>query len=103
MNVLGTVRFNRKNMHEKLRKLEKGDAIVMSQDDGCKVAGQKNLLPFREQWVTTILGGHRKTREPVKKPMPDPDCDKGMVGFDRMEQQIASCAVMCCYWKVCKT
>ena len=40
MNVLGTVRFNRKNMPEELRKLEKDD-IVMSQDDGCKVEGQK--------------------------------------------------------------
>jgi len=32
------------------------------------------------------LSGHRKTREPVKKPVPVLDCDKGMVGFDRMEQ-----------------
>lgn len=54
MNVLGTVRFNGKDMPEELRKLGKGNAVAMSQDDGCKVAGQKNLLPFGEQCVTTI-------------------------------------------------
>ena len=47
MNVLGTVRFNRKNMPEKLKKLEKGDAIAMSQDHGCKVAGQKKPVTIQ--------------------------------------------------------
>lgn len=51
---MGTVRFNRKNMPEELRNLEKGDAVAMSQDDGCKVAGQKHLIPFGEQCMTTI-------------------------------------------------
>ena len=86
MNVLGTVRFNRKNMSEELRKLEK-DAIAMSQDDGCKVAGQKKPVTIqRTVHDHKYLSGHRKTREPVKKPVPVLDCDKGMVGFDRMEQ-----------------
>jgi len=47
MNLLGTVSFNRKNMPEELRKLEK-DAIAMSQDDGCKVAGQKKTCYHSE-------------------------------------------------------
>jgi hypothetical protein len=34
--------------------------------------------------------------------MPVLDCDKGMVGFDRMEEQIASYALICCYRKACK-
>ena len=48
------------------------------------------------------IGGHRKTREPVKKPMPVLDYDKGRLGFHRMEQQIASDALICRHWKVCK-
>ena len=74
-------------MPEELRKLEK-DAIAMSQDDGCKVAGQKKKTCYHSEnsaWQQ-YLDGHRKTREPVKKPMPVLDYDKGMVGFDRMEQ-----------------
>jgi hypothetical protein len=48
MNVLGTVRFNRKNMPEELRKLEK-DAIAMSQDDGCKVEEKKKKTCYHSE------------------------------------------------------
>jgi hypothetical protein len=34
--------------------------------------------------------------------MPVLDYDKGMVGFHRVEQQIASDALICRHWKVCK-
>jgi len=34
--------------------------------------------------------------------MPVLDYDKGVVGFDRMEQRIASYTLICCYRKVCK-
>lgn len=70
---MGTVRFNRKNMPEELRKLEKVDAVAMSQDDGCKVVGQKNPIQRTMHENNTLVDTgktSRKTREPVKKPMP---------------------------------
>ena len=84
--VVGTIRLNRKNMPEELkkRKLEKGDAID-------KYIHKMMAIKWRDKKPVSILTAmhdnlgmvdtgktSRKTGEPVMKPKHVLDCNKGM-------------------------
>ena len=108
MNVLGTVRFNGKNLPEELRKLEKGNAIAMSQDDGCKVAGQKNTCYHSENSTSQqYLGGAQERQAGKQGNQSRNQClsftmAKVWWGLIEWNSTLHHNALICCYQKVCR-
>ena len=100
LNVVGTIRLNRMNMPEKLKKqkLEKGDGIAMYIHKMMAV----NLLPFWQQCMTTLAWWTRARQagkwEPVQKPKPVLYCNKGIRGWTEWTSSLRPtvlCAIIC--------
>jgi hypothetical protein len=110
-NVVGTIRLNRKNMPEELKKqkLEKGDAIATYSHKMMAVKWQDEkpvtILTMMHDNIGMVDTGKtsRQIGEPAKKPSHSLTITKvwGRC-VDRKDQQLASYPVMRRYLKVCK-